>query len=930
MKKNDVLLIISVALYSWLFYHQLPGINMLLFSAALIAMLLIRNKSLIKDTAWYITASGSIVSGVCVMLYGTWLAFAANLVSLSLLSSLSISRGSSVIMAGVYSVYSYLTSIGFMVVDLIERRMKKNSQTGSKFWLKAGIGVAIFAVLIVFFVLYRQSNPLFKDLTNKINLDFISWPWVRFTLLGFLVLYGFYYSRNFPAVYRWDVNIPMNLDANTYLEKGSRLFGKKINENGERVSGVVLLALLNVMLLVVNVLDIIYLWITNRPPEGMTLSENLHQGTTTLIISIVFAILIILFYFRGYINFSDKNKTIKWLALLWLLQNVFVLVSTGYRNLLYVSEYNLTYKRLGIYIWLTLTLIGLVTTIYKLVHKKTNLYLFKTNGWAFYIFFVLFACFNWDAVITKFNIQNSKNIDKNYLVELSSPANIPDLLKLPADEKDFMQESTTEDQMYYEDSYSKRSYYDKLFYRGNYTAKLHKRLFDFLDNRSSVGWQSWNLGAVKTEKEIFSLFEQGKITKLMLSNQNITSIKALEKLKNIEFINISGNQVKDFLALTTFSKLESLDASSNSIYKLDSLPALPKLNTLNLSNNYISDMTSLKKFPALETLDISGNSERIDLLPVSQIRSLHTLNISRNEIKNIKSIAVLKNLRVLYIGGLKNESVLKNLPVLPQLEEIDLSNNSFKFDDIDLYDKFKGFKGLKTINLSGNNISNLYLLTSAKNKVINFFFTWELEKDVRPVFSNLEHLIVQSNNITNTEPLKYYPRLKSLDLSNNTLSSVNTLAIMSELESLNLSNSGITNFDTLKSLVKLRELNISSNYITDLSSLAFVKLEILNASNNQIKSLEPLKKLKTLRELCISGNQIEDLTPLAQLTGLEILDISSNPINDFSVLYKMNHLKELKLTGISLDVYNELRNKLPGTNIIARQIYKNRYSSENY
>ncbi|HPS28190.1 MAG TPA: hypothetical protein PK269_11340, partial [Bacteroidales bacterium] len=149
MKKNDVLLIISVALYSWLFYHQSPGINMLLFSVALIIMLLIRNKSLVKDTSWYVAASGAIVSGVCVMFYGTWLAFAANVVSLSLLSALSISRKSSVILAGIYAVYSYLSSIGFMIVDFIERRTQKSNPVGNKFWIKLCIGVGIFIVIIV-------------------------------------------------------------------------------------------------------------------------------------------------------------------------------------------------------------------------------------------------------------------------------------------------------------------------------------------------------------------------------------------------------------------------------------------------------------------------------------------------------------------------------------------------------------------------------------------------------------------------------------------------------------------------------------------------------------------------------------------------------------------------------------------------------------
>lgn len=922
MKKNDVLLVLSVALYSWLFYHQSPGLNMLLFSVALIIMLLIRNKSLVKDTAWYVAASGSIVSGVCVMLYGTWLSFAANLVSLSLLSALSISRGSSVIMAGIYSVYSYLSSIGFMIVDFIERRSQKNNPVGNKFWIKLVIGVGIFIVIIVFFILYRQSNPLFKDLTDKINLDFISWPWVRFTFLGFLVLYGFFYSRNFPGVYRWDINIPQNLNKEKSLENGNMLFGKKVNEKGERVSGVVLLALLNVMLLVVNVLDIIYLWVTKQLPEGMTLSDYLHQGTTTLIISIIFAILIILFYFRGYINFSEKNKNIKWLAFMWLLQNVFVLISTGYRNLLYVSEYNLTYKRLGIYIWLTLTLIGLITTIYKLYGKKTNLYLIKANGWAFFIFFVLFACFNWDSVITKFNIQNSKSIDKNYLVELNSPTNLPDLLVLPADGRDFMKDMEP-DYDYYD-----KSYFDKLFYRGNYTAKLHKRLFDFLDNRSSVGWQSWNLGAYNTEKEIYALSENGKIPKLLLSKQEITGIGALEKLKNIEYLDVSGNQVKDYTVLEDFGRLEYLDASANGMYNLDSFPVLKNLKTLNVSNNYIADFGMIKNFPALETLDVSGNSDRIDMLPFSQIKTIKTLNISRNEIMNIKSITALKNLTSLNIGGMKNESALKNLPVLPQLEEIDLSNNNFKFDDLDLLGKFKEFKSLKKIDLSGNNINNLYLLTTAKNTVINFFFSWETESDVQPVFSNLENLVLMSNNITSIEALKYYPKLKKLDLSNNTLSSVNTIGMMTELEALNLGNTGITNLDTLKNLSNLHELNISSNNITDLSSVTLPGLEKLDISANQIVSLEILKKNILLKELNASGNQIVDLTPLLKLTKLEVLDISNNQVADdnYTVLYKMTQLKELKVTGISLDTYNDLRANLPGTKIIARQIYKKRGS----
>ncbi|MCK9612579.1 MAG: DUF4173 domain-containing protein [Bacteroidales bacterium] len=919
MKKNDFLLIISVALYSALFYRQSPGINFMLFSFALIILLLIRNKTLIKNTYWYVAAAGSIVSGVCVMLYGTWLAFFANMVSLSLISALSISKNSSVLLAGIYALYSYVSSIGFMIVDFIERRSTKNKPMGSKFWIKLSIGVGIFAVIVLFFFLYQQSNPLFKDLTRKINLDFISWPWVRFTFLGFLILYGFFYHRNFPAIYRWDVNIPENLQQSNYEEKGNIFFGKKLNETLERRSGVILLALLNVLLLVVNVLDVVYLWITRQLPEGMTLAESLHQGTGTLIVSIVLAIIIILFYFRGCLNFSDKNKYIKWLAYVWILQNVFVLVSTGYRNLLYISEYSLTYKRLGVYVWLLLTILGLITTFYKLWRKKSNLYLFKANSLVVYLVLVLFACFNWDQVITRFNIKYSKSVDKNYLVELKSPASLPDLLTMPPDEFDFTKEAFDLQNDY---NYYSSYYYDKLFYRGNYTAKLHKRLYDFLNNLSNVDWRSWNLAASRTEKEIYRLSDEGKIAKLLLRKQKITNLKALKNLKTLEYINVAENQIKDLTPLSVMDKLVFLDVSQNGIYNLDSLSYIPNLKQLILSNNYINDFTKLKDFKTLTELNISENSGIIDISPLASLDKLTSLDISSNEIINAESLKSLINLKNLNISSMKNSETIKNLPVLAGLEEINLSKNNFKLDDISLIEKFKEFKNLKTIDISGNNLKNLYLLTDVKNPAFSLFFGWAEEKNAQPIFASLVKLTAASNAIRNLEALAYYPQLKYLDLSHNSLNSTETLKMLTELETLNLSNTSFVNFDDISKLSKLKTLNISSNMIPDISAMTLPAIEELDLSKNQLVNIERLTQMKNLKKLNLSQNLIYDISPILYLKKLETLDISTNSVSDYEVLYKMKQLKELKVSNITLDTYNSLKENLPNTRIIASQISK--------
>jgi hypothetical protein len=133
MKKNDLILIVSVGLYSFLFYHQTFGLNFLLFSVAMVLAFIIKDKTLLKENYWYITASGAIVSGLCVALYGTTLAFVANIISLSLMSAFSLSRKSSVILAALYSIYTYLSSIAYMVVDAIMRKKPSDKHIDTKF-----------------------------------------------------------------------------------------------------------------------------------------------------------------------------------------------------------------------------------------------------------------------------------------------------------------------------------------------------------------------------------------------------------------------------------------------------------------------------------------------------------------------------------------------------------------------------------------------------------------------------------------------------------------------------------------------------------------------------------------------------------------------------------------------------------------------------
>jgi uncharacterized membrane protein len=129
MKKNDWILLTSVTAYSYLFYAQTAGINFLVFTAIMIALLLSRNREVYKTKSWQLAAVGSILSAICVTYYGSGISILANIISLCLLSSFSINSNTSLILSFLFSCYSVAASFVFMILDTIKRSQNKIETT---------------------------------------------------------------------------------------------------------------------------------------------------------------------------------------------------------------------------------------------------------------------------------------------------------------------------------------------------------------------------------------------------------------------------------------------------------------------------------------------------------------------------------------------------------------------------------------------------------------------------------------------------------------------------------------------------------------------------------------------------------------------------------------------------------------------------------
>jgi hypothetical protein len=172
----------------------------------------------------------------------------------------------------------------------------------------------------------------------------------------------------------------------------------------ERISGVISLIALNILLLIF-IYTYIYEQFYEIVKSGAQLSSETHDGVNAVILSIIMAILVILFYFKAGFNFDRKAKYLKLLAKIWIFLNVVLIISTVLKNTDYILNFGFTYKRLGVYAFLILSVLGLIFTFLKIKNQKTNAYLFNKMFGCFFGIILICSYINWGAFITSENMK---------------------------------------------------------------------------------------------------------------------------------------------------------------------------------------------------------------------------------------------------------------------------------------------------------------------------------------------------------------------------------------------------------------------------------------------------------------------------------------------------------------------------------------------
>lgn len=409
---KNVILLISAVLFSTLFYKQNIGLNLSLFTVLTILLLALKNRKLFKNKSTNFNIIGYFITGITVFLYKSDLTIIVNILAFfTLIGNVSAHKSSIYVqwLNGMYTAIVSAFSLYYASLNIEVKRVKK-VEINYVYWLKI-IGIPA-TIILIFVNLYRNGNPMFDELILKIDFSFINLHWMLFVLLGYYLFYNITHPIQIEPITSSDVSIKNDLEKDT-LETISL-----IKLKNEKQLGIVLMLSLNALIIFFLITDILHLSEIHSMLASQ-LSKQVHTGVNALIFSNILAIAIILYFFRGNLNFFKNNKELKKLTFVWIFLNISVVIITAIKNVEYIVSFGLTYKRIGVLFFLAATSIGLITTFIKVSKIKNLWYLLRKNTQIAFVILLLSTTINWDKVITYYNMNTADQIDLNYLINLS-------------------------------------------------------------------------------------------------------------------------------------------------------------------------------------------------------------------------------------------------------------------------------------------------------------------------------------------------------------------------------------------------------------------------------------------------------------------------------------------------------------------------------
>ena len=415
-----------LSLFMFLFYSSYdimfePGLNLVIMTIMALATAISLYQPALNNRIFWWATFGAIFSSFNVLYHPDAWSFAMFFGSFFLAVGSLQRKFNNILLAAMQWLVIQFTSPFYSIYFLVQpKNWKENSlQMLGKI---AKLGIIPIFILVAFMGMYGVASEPFYDTfiapaLNLINLNSFDFGTIFVLFIGSFFIIPLMIPIQFKSLELSPLNEPKTIKRNR--EKVLSLF-KMLDLSNELKIGTFTLIGLNVLVFLFNTLDLIHVWFGSTEMTASQLSQYVHEGTNMVILSITIGAGLLLVFFRKNLNFHPKNKTLKTLSYIWLAQNAFLALSTFTRNLHYVNEFGLTYKRLGVVIFIVGVLVGLFFIYQKIARKQTILHFFNRLLLAFFIILIGFSVIDHQRLIIQHAVYLQKdNVDLAYLANIS-------------------------------------------------------------------------------------------------------------------------------------------------------------------------------------------------------------------------------------------------------------------------------------------------------------------------------------------------------------------------------------------------------------------------------------------------------------------------------------------------------------------------------
>lgn len=314
------------------------------------------------------------------------------------------------------------------------------------------------------------------------------------------------------------------------------------------------------------------------------------------------------------------------------------------------------------------------------------------------------------------------------------------------------------------------------------------------------------------------------------------------------------------------------------------------LPNLDLNESGIETLNPLIRFVNLSELSFSDNPLVVDLIPLSEIRTLRKV-VAKNT--GVTDVSILKEVELLEHIDFEGSPVasISSLTVLPKLVYLNVNRSSISPDEV------------PDFLIQRPDINVIYRTDELQDWWAQMESSWkdlfrkEFSLPESPSSEQLHQLTSRAElnferiGVQDLNPLTVFSNLRRLSIFDAPIASIAPVSSMTKLTSLRLSQIPSVDFLSVSGLIDLVELDLSNTGIEDLLPISNLKnLQKLNLSGTNLKSLKGLENLIHMVELDVASTNLRTLKPLEGLKSLKKLscfntNLTTRAVDAFKVIH---------------------------------------------